>query len=225
MRLTLRNQYFSQPRYSRYLLSTGNDLSRAKKLYLANIRLAQSFHPIISQFEVILRNSLNVELSIHFADHNWIRSEKNGFMNHHSLGQKPYLKAQIINSEKRLRRNRIPITSGKLIADQTLGFWVALFSRPHYRLLLGRPIHVFPNKPPMENRASIHQKLEKIRDFRNRVNHCEPLCFNGNAIDCTEAAIVRNLIVDLTSWINPSLSPFFDVLDNVQNKINYILTI
>lgn len=215
----------SHPRYNRYLISTGNDINKAKRLYLANIRLAQSFHPILSQFEVILRNVLNSELSTHFANQNWIRTEKNGFMNHASLGQRPYLKTQILNSERRMRRSRIPITSGKLIADQTLGFWIALFSRPHYRLLLGRPIHIFPNKPPLENRASIHQKLEKIRDFRNRVNHCEPLCFNGSTIDCTEATIIRNLIVDVTSWINPSLIPFFDKLDNVENKVNHLLTI
>lgn len=225
MRINLRNQYFSQPRYNRYLISTGNDTNRAKKLYLANIRLAQAFHPILSQFEVILRNSLHNQLSIHFADQNWIRTEKNGFMSHQSLGNRPFLKNQILSSERKMRRGHNTITSGKLIADQTLGFWIALFSRPHYRLLSGKPIQIFPFKPAVENRASLHQKLKKIRDFRNRVNHCEPLCFTGNVIDCSEATIIRRYILELTDWINPSIIPFLNKLDNVNNKIGYIMTI
>lgn len=225
MRLNLRNQYFSQSRYNRYMLSTGNDLGRSKRLYLANIRLAQAFHPLLSQFEVILRNSINNELTNYFSDSNWIRTQKNGFMSHQSLGNKPYLKGQIINSERRMRRDRVPITSGKLIADQTLGFWVAYFSRPHYRILTGRPIHIFPNKPSIENRASIHRKLEKIRNFRNRVNHCEPLCFYGNTINCTEATQMKNMIFELTQWIDIRLIPFMNKIDNIDAKINHILTI
>ncbi|MGA9212014.1 hypothetical protein [Kaistella sp.] len=41
------------------LPAVGNDNKRAKKRYLANIRLAQAFHPVISQFEVVLRNCIN----------------------------------------------------------------------------------------------------------------------------------------------------------------------
>ena len=72
MRKDLRYTYLSRPRYNRYLAATANDKERAKKLYNANIRLAQSFHPILSQFEVILRNSLNLKLSAHFGDIDWI---------------------------------------------------------------------------------------------------------------------------------------------------------
>ena len=68
MKLVLRNKHFSRPRYNRYLNATGNNNERAKKLYNANIRLAQAFHPILSQFEVVLRNSLNISLSIYFSD-------------------------------------------------------------------------------------------------------------------------------------------------------------
>ncbi len=177
MRLSLRTKYLSQPRYDRYLIATGNDLNRAKKLYTANIRLTQAFHPVVSQFEVILRNSLNLELSNHFADPNWIRNQKSGFMDDASLGANKYLKRQVVSTERKLRRSRAIITSGKVLSDQTLGFWVALFSVPYYRLLLGKPIQIFPHKPSVENRSTLHQKLEKIRDFRNRVNHCEPICF------------------------------------------------
>ena len=174
---------------------------------------------------MILRNSLDLELSKHFTDTNWIRNQKSGFMDDNSLGTNKYLKRQVVTTERKLRRKRITITSGKVIADQTLGFWVALFSVPYYRLLVGRPIHIFPNKPPKENRSTLHQRLEKIRSFRNRVNHCEPICFRGNVINCNEAILIRQMIIDITSWINPSLIPFLRKLDNTDSKVSNILRI
>jgi hypothetical protein len=71
MKLELRNKHFSSPRYNRYLNATGNNKESAKRLYHANIRLGQAFHPVLSQFEVVLRNSLNVNLSTHFKDPDW----------------------------------------------------------------------------------------------------------------------------------------------------------
>jgi hypothetical protein len=68
MRNELRNKYLSRPRHNRYLNATGNDKNRAKRLYNANIKLAQATHPILTQFEVVLRNSLNLQLSSHFID-------------------------------------------------------------------------------------------------------------------------------------------------------------
>ena len=76
MKIELHNKYLSRPRYNRYLIATENNNGRAQKLYLANIRLAQAFHPILSQFEVVLRNSINTILSAHFADTDWIINQK-----------------------------------------------------------------------------------------------------------------------------------------------------
>lgn len=82
MKIISRNKYLSRPRFNRYLNAVGNDNKRAKKLYLANIRLAQAFHPIISQFEVVLRNCINNNLAAHFTDIDWIINQKTGFMSH-----------------------------------------------------------------------------------------------------------------------------------------------
>ena len=147
-------------------------------------------------------------------------------MNHSSLSTSHYfLRTSITKTETNLRRKRIPITSGKIISDQNFGFWVSLFLSHHYGLVSGQIIHIFPNKPIRETRASIYDKLDKIRNFRNRVNHCEPICFRGNTIDCTESLTILNSIYDLLNWIDPELEKFFDGLDNVRNKINQINSI
>ena len=114
MKDQLRNKYLSRPRYNRYLNAVGNDSSKAKRLYNANIRLAQAFHPVITQFEVILRNSLNTQLTSYFVDTDWIINEQMGFMNDRSLRRSSsFLKKSIQRTESKLRRRRIPVTSGK----------------------------------------------------------------------------------------------------------------
>ncbi len=226
MRNELRNKYLSRPRHNRYLTATGNSKNRARRLYNANIRLAQAMHPILTQFEVVLRNSLNSQLSSYFVDTDWIINQKNGFMRNGSLSHSHFfLRSSVSKSERKLRRRGIPITSGKIISDQTFGFWIALFLGHHYSLIGGQPIHIFVNKPAIEDRASLYSKLDDIRNFRNRVNHCEPLCFNGNNIDCTQTLEIRTKLYDLIRWIEPELVPFFESVDNVQNKVNNILQI
>lgn len=226
MKQELRNKYLSRPRYNRYLDATHNDNDRAKRLYNANIRLAQATHPILTQFEVIIRNSINLQLSSHFVDNDWIINQKNGFMRDPSLRQSNFfLKRAVQKSEDNLRRRGILITNGKIISDQTFGFWLALFLPHHYALIGGQPIHIFAYKPTTEDRASIYSKLDDIRNFRNRVNHCEPLCFNGNSIDCNETIAIRNKLYNLVSWIKPELVSFFESIDNVQSKVDNIMRI
>lgn len=226
MKIILRNQYLSRPCYNRYLNATANDSDRAKRLYNANIRLAQAFHPLITQFEVVMRNSLNLKLTAFFGDPDWIINQKNGFMHHPSLRQSHFfLRTNVQKAESTLMRKQIPVTSGKIISDQTFGFWLAFFLGHHYTLVRGQPIHIFPYKPTHEDRASIYAKLDQIRAFRNRVNHCEPLCFNNHHVDCSNALHIRNTLYDLIAWINPELVPFFQKVDNVPNKINQLMAI
>ena len=226
MKIQLRNKYLSRPRINRYLLAVGNNNLRANRLYNGNIRLAQSFHPILTQFEVVFRNSLNQQLSNHFGDTDWIINQKLGFMSNNSLRHSNYfLKRSVQKSENKLTNKRIPITSGKIISDQTFGFWVALYLSHHYKLIGGEPIKIFVHKPYSEDRAKIYSKLDKIRRFRNRTNHCEPLCFVGPNIDCTKSLEVRTMLYNLLEWIDPELIQFFEDIDNVENKANSIMRI
>ena len=226
MKIELRHKYLSSPRYNRYLTATAIDKNRAKRLYNANIRLAQAFHPILSQFEVVLRNSLNIKLSAFFADPDWIINQKTGFMRSPTLRASHFfLKSCIQKSEHKLAARLIPVTSGKIISDQTFGFWLAFFLSHHYSLVRGQPIHIFAHKPSTEDRASIYSKLDEIRSFRNRINHCEPLCFNGHTIDCSDALNIRAKIYSLIEWIDPELISFFAEIDNIQSKVNQIMNI
>lgn len=223
-------QYFSASRVNRYLLATGNSTTKAAKLYKANLKTSQAFHPLLGIIEVVLRNRLNDILTSYFTDADWIINQKAGFMSDLSLrftykrtGQQKtndFLKREINKAEKRLNKTGTPITSGKIIAEQTLGFWTDFFEVHHYRLLKGKPIKIFQYLPSGHGRKEVNEELNKVRRFRNRINHNEPICFSGNYFDFTETLEVHNSIINLLTWIDPELIKFIADIDKVQKKIN-----
>lgn len=215
--------YLSQARLDRFLAATDHSKTKAQQLYRINLRVAQSFYPTLNLFEIVLRNVINDQLTIHFANPNWIIAEKTGFMNHPTLKQQNYyLKHCIQKTEQAVRRARGVISPGKIVSEQTFGFWTCLFETHHYRLIGGAIIHCFPGKPNHVNRNGINQKLVRIRRFRNRVYHNEPICFHQNRIDFTEAIEVRNEIVELMQWIHPELVEYVDYFDGIDAKINAV---
>lgn len=147
----------SEARMRRYLLATGEIPEKAIKLYQDNLRVCRAFHPLLSVFEVVLRNRLDHVLSNYFDDTNWIMNQKSGFMADASLAffdkrtgklvLNRYLQKEVEKAEQRLERSGANITSGRIIAEQSLGFWTAMFDLTYYRALKGRPIQIFQDLP------------------------------------------------------------------------------
>ena len=215
--------YISQSRLDRFLTATGNSKSKAQKLYRINLRAAQSFYPILHLFEIFLRNIVNDQISSHFNNPNWIIVEKTGFMNDSSLrGSRFFLKNSVSKAERTIRRKGGTVTAGKVIAEQSFGFWTSLFDTHHYRLIGGVVIHAFPNKPSHINRNQLNQKLNRVREFRNRIYHNEPICFNGTTIDFTNATNIKNEIYELLEWIDIDLTTYVDYFNGIDAKINAI---
>jgi hypothetical protein len=214
-------EYFvSQPRLQRFLIASGNSKAKAQNLYRVNLRVSQSFYPILNLTEIFLRNAVNYSISSHFSNPNWIITEKSGFMSDPSLARSNYsLKTSVVKAEKTIKRKGGTVSSGKVIAEQSLGFWTRLFDTHHYRLIGGSPIHAFPNKPAFESRNTINQKLNKVRKFRNRIYHNEPICFDQNLIDFTEAHEIKNEIYEILSWIDNDLTDYINYFDGIDAKI------
>lgn len=213
-------QFVSKARLDKFLVGCINNQEKALELYKSNIIISKSFYPLLHLFEVFLRNRINTVLISHFGDADWIRSQRMGFMNDISL--KPsdyYLKNQISKTETYLAKKAITITSGKIISEQSLGFWTSFFETHHYRLLQGSIISCFPLKPSHINRSSISIRLNRIRDFRNRVYHNEPICFKGEMVNYTEAETILIDINDLLSWIDTELASYMQYFNDVSMRI------
>lgn len=221
--------YFSSPRIGRYLTACANDPKRCLKLYKSNLKVAQTFHPLLGSLEVILRNGINDQLTSFFSDPDWIINQKTGFMIAPSLTHvnkrtnktetNRFLLNSVKRAEKKLIKKRIGVTSGRIISEQTFGFWTDIFENHHYKLLRGRPIKIFKNLPSGYGRTEVLNELNKVRQFRNRINHNEPICFVGTNIDFTNTLAVYNSILNLMTWINPELNKWVKSFDKVPATI------
>jgi hypothetical protein len=96
---------------------------------------------------------------------------------------------------------------------------VAQAFHSYYKILKGRPIKLFKNLPSGYGRTEILNELSKVRQFRNRINHNEPICFVGLGIDFSKTFAVYQSILNLLNWINPELIPWIKDI----NKINLII--
>ena len=83
----------------------------------------------------------------------------------------------------------------KMVASFTFGFWTYLFTKRNYRVGGKTLLKIFPNKAHGLKQSDIYRELTAIREFRNRIAHHEPICFNAaRTIDTTYARSHYNLI-------------------------------
>lgn len=154
------------------------------KRYEFNIKLSQAFYPILSMFEVTLRNSIDTMLQCVISP-NWLENEIN---NQTILFDNDYRKLIKANNKLLCKYKKGNVTRGKIISELTLGFWVSLCSKkynPRIWTKKGAFRGVFVNYP-QGKREQIHelsQKLTRINNFRNRVFHYEPI-YNKNTQFC-----------------------------------------
>ncbi|MCU0434240.1 MAG: Abi family protein [Bacteroidia bacterium] len=207
--------FLSQERMNRYLFACGYDKVKAKTLYRINLKLSKSFLPLFSLFEVGLRNVIHRELTAHFSDPDWILNQQNGFMISPSLGVKKmngkviperYLHDEVEKAKQRLKRaaHKPPLTAGRVIAEQTFGFWTIMFDKRYFHTLKQVPLKAFPLAPAGTSETILMPRLRQIRDFRNRISHHEPVCFNRYGNSCPQAATdIRQLVYELSGWISP----------------------
>ena len=103
----------------------------------------------------------------------------------------------------------------------TLGFWVRLLNA-EYELTLWKPLRkAFPyldKKHRQRNKVSA--PINKIRDFRNRIFHHEPVSWNLDKLEET-----HNRIIMVMGWLNkdlPEVAKIHDraieIIEKTRNK-------
>ena len=213
-------RFYSYQRINKYFRATGRDKQKAMSLYYANLELAQAFHPLLGSFEVILRNQIHYALAAHFNDKEWIINQKSGFMQDRRLGPRFWLKNEVLKAESKLHEKRIPVTAGRVIAEQNLGFWNSLFEKKPFAVLAGVPLSVFKNKPTSIDRSHINTRIIEVREFRNRINHNEPVCFVNGKKDFSYALDMHRKIMELLEWIDDDIPQSLVAVDKVMIVID-----
>ncbi len=165
----------SQQRLQKFLSHSGDNFGKALELYEKNMRMSAEFYPILSCFEICLRNHIHETMQKHYGV-GWLIDAKT------PLEQEE--KDRVTDICDKLRKENkmngtLSENMGRVVADLSLGFWVRMLSKKYEESLWRPTIHyAFPNYKgklrPLRNR------IYTIRRLRNRIAHYEPIVFIDN---------------------------------------------
>lgn len=176
----------SRERLDKYLNASGNDLDLAIGLYERNTRLAESFYTPLQALEICLRNHIDRELSSTYGA-DWMTN-----------GQPPLAAwaANTIGSTiADLNGQKAPVTPGDIVAELHFGFWLSLLGQQYDNTLWRTACYrAFSASGRPLKRKRVHNRLNALRRFRNRVAHHEPI-FHANLQQ------VHDEIIEAAEWM------------------------
>lgn len=198
----------SRPRFNRYLREHPNKLD-AVAVYLWNLSLCSALYPVLQCLEVTYRNALDAALKSHRGDR-WYDDQT-------LLLPNEWNKAQSVkNSLTQQGKSNDP---GRVVAELSFGFWVALYSSPYVARVVHSTLRsVFPNAPKhMRKQQIIVDRLQEVRKLRNRIFHHEPIWHwtQAQSGPSGRAALMTQYedILLLTVWIGTGQSKVVHSID------------
>ena len=166
---------FSPARLSRYKAACGGDTRKAMTLYRYNVKLCQKYYAVLNIFEIIFRNAIDRHFRAYYNDPNWIEHQlQTGGMLAHSPK-----KAEVLKHIRDLTK-RGKLTPDKVVSAQSLGFWTYMFNKIPFNTGGKKILDIFPNKQVGLGQKAVYNELQDIKQFRNRIAHHEPICFDAS---------------------------------------------
>lgn len=186
----------STDRFGTYLTAAGGDPVAAIRLYAWTVEASAAFWGPLHAVEVVARNAMHRELVALFGRPDWWNHPRAALT---YVGQR-----KVADVEDALRRRGRPVTDGAVVAELPFGFWSALLGRGNqYEVRLWRPaLHrAFPGyRGP---RTGLHQQLDYLREFRNRIAHHEPIFARHLAADLASIrAVLGYVCPDTQQWVD-----------------------
>lgn len=163
---------FSAARMGKYANACSGDKRKTMLLYRYNLRLCQRFCGVLNLFEVMLRNAINEHYRAYYSNPDWI-------VNQADTGRLLEFNMDEIKQTETSYRRRGIYNNDKMVASLTMGFWTKLFSKKRYKRGGKSLLRIFPNKVKGKSQSDVYKDLTHIREFRNRIAHHEPICFDG----------------------------------------------
>lgn len=186
---------FSAARMGKYANACSGDKRKTMLLYRYNLRLCQRFCGVLNLFEVILRNAINEHYRAYYSNPDWI-------VNQADTGKLLEFNMDEIKQTEASYRRRGIYNNDKMVASLTMGFWTKLFSKKRYKRGGKSLLRIFPNKVKGKSQSDVYKDLTHIREFRNRIAHHEPICFDSYGKISTDFARKHyQLIRDYISYM------------------------
>ncbi len=189
------------------------------KMYELNIKTSQALYPALSIVEVQLRNAVDTMLQTVFSA-TWLEDE---LQKQKLLLDYDYNKLKKAYETLKNRYGEENITHGKIIAELTIGFWVSLCSKKYNAKIWTkkgafRGVFVDYPKEKQEKIHDISEKLTKIKNFRNRVFHHEPILYKKEKF-----GVIYNIICDIIAYLPKDNSGIFKRTNNFPSEITKML--
>ena len=170
--------------------------------YALNMALSESLYPALQFAEIALRNAVHRELTVRCGTDSWYESQLARLTT--------WQQDKVDEAKLALRKRRKPLTSGRIVAELTFGFWTGFFNNSHARTGIGSYLakNAFPHAPaPEQYQAKLDKRWQDVRDLRNRVFHHERI-LHWNDLDARHQAIL-----EIICWMSPELHDLAKALD------------
>ena len=170
--------------------------------YLLNMALSEALYPALQFAEIALRNAVHRELSSRCGTDAWYDST--------TARLTTWQQDKVAEAKDALRKRRKPLTSGRIVAELTFGFWTGFFNNSHARTGIGSYLakNAFLHAPTPElYQSKLDKRWLEIRDLRNRVFHHERI------IHWTDLDAQHTAILEIIGWMAPELRAMALALD------------
>lgn len=194
--------------------SPSNNQDKLIQNYVFNAKISENFYFLLQNLEVTLRNAIydsycNAGFSRDFF---YIREQNT--TRPYNREYHSYACWKMIGTVKyHLVRDGSVVTDGKVISELNFGFWTTLLEENHYKTLIWRRVfkQVFPHYPHGRSTDDdvdrVSQKVNSIRQLRNRIFHYEPI-FNRPYLKQD-----RDDILEIIGWISPEMKKLSQIYD------------
>lgn len=190
--------WISEARFKPYLDECEGDTDKAWELYEWNAHVSSALSECIHHVEVLLRNSMIVELAkLHPLQYPW--HAENSMI------------SQI--AQKKRRSPGRPASPDDVIANLNLGFWKQLLQdKPADNEDLWRTTlrNAFPHS--RGDRKTVLNGVEDLFEIRNRCAHQDSLLGFDPSVELKK-------IIKLARWIDPAAGQWIDSIERVTEAI------
>ena len=179
----------SRERFATYLKLARGDRRRALQLYAYNAALGGAFHGPLQALEVTLRNAVH-DAMMSASGARWFESPQL---------DKPQRDA-VTKAKNKLGGGAGAQDPGRIVAELSFGFWVALFARRYEAALWRTTLHQCFGPTPA--RRELHNRLNSLLTLRNRVAHHEPILQRKPHADHdTILWVLGMLSTEMEAWV------------------------
>jgi hypothetical protein len=198
---------FSRQRLQAYRLPEDRDERDGIARYAWNLALAAALQPALHTLEIAFRNEMARAAAKLTAGRVVSYDRIGSWLDARPTMLLPHEAGKVERSKAQLGTDPRSQTEGHLIAKLDFGFWVALCraayddARAAGPRLWPRALGIaFQRRPAsVSTRGDIHQRFDRIREFRNRVAHHEPIWDRGYLEQ-------HELVIDSIGWMSPKLA-------------------